>query len=91
MSVKNVTLSSGVEGLFIENQRFNTTLISFNFYMPLEKKKVAANALLPFILTSCSKAYPDFSRLNYKLNKLYGDHGNCFFKHLVWKILGNTG
>jgi len=72
MSVKNVTLSSGVEGLFIENQRFNTTLISFNFYMPLEKKRVAANALLPFILTSCSKAYPDFSRLNYKLNKLYG-------------------
>lgn len=72
MSVKNVTLSSGVEGLFIENQRFNTTLISFNFYMPLEKKRAAANALLPFILTSCGKAYPDFSRLNYKLNKLYG-------------------
>lgn len=72
MSEKTVMLSSGAEGLFIKNQRFNTTLISFNFYMPLEIQKAAANALLPFILTSCSKAYPDFSRLNYKLNKLYG-------------------
>ncbi len=72
MSEKTVTLAQGTEGLFIKNQRFNTTLISFNFYLPLEKQKVAANALLPFILTSCCKAYPDFSRLNYKLNKLYG-------------------
>ncbi len=72
MSNKIVSLAQGAEGLFIKNQRFNTTLISFNFYLPLEKQKVAANALLPFILTSCSKAYPDFSRLNYKLNKLYG-------------------
>lgn len=70
---KKITFSSeGVNGLFIENHRFNTTLVSFNFYLPLKKETVADNALLPFILTSCSKDYPDFSLLNLKLNKLYG-------------------
>ena len=72
MSEKLLQLSPGVEGLFIKNSRFNTTLISYNFYLPLTKENAALNALLPFILTSCGKNYPDFSRLNYKLAKLYG-------------------
>lgn len=72
MSVKKTQLCDGVEGVFIENSRFSTTRISFNFYMPLEKEKVAARGLLPFLLTTCSQKYPDFSKLNYKLNKLYG-------------------
>ena len=69
---KIVKLKDGVEGLFVKNERFNTTSISFNFYLPLKKETVAENALLPFILTSCSEKYPSFSALNYKLNKLYG-------------------
>lgn len=72
MSLKITPISNGVEGLFIKNDRFNTTLLSFNFYLPLKKETVAENALLPFILTTCSKQYPDFSALNYKLAKLYG-------------------
>ena len=58
--------------MFIKNQRFNTTSISFNFYLPLKKENVAENALLPFILTSSGKDYPSFSALNFKLSKLYG-------------------
>ncbi len=72
MSNKIIALNEGVEGLFIQNNRFNTTSVSFNFYLPMKKESVANNALLPFILTSCSKDYPDFSALNLKLNKLYG-------------------
>ena len=72
MSAKIITLSGGVEGLFIKNERFKTTLISFNFFLPLKKDTVALYALLPFILTSCSSKYPEFSKLNYKLSKLYG-------------------
>ena len=64
MSAKLTMLSNGVEGLFLKNSRFSTTLISFNFYLPLEREKVAQRALLPFILTTCSKKYPDFSKLN---------------------------
>ncbi len=67
-----ISLGKGVEGLFIKNGRFNTTSVSFNFYLPLAEKTVAHNALLPFVLTSGSKDYPDFTALNLKLNKLYG-------------------
>ena len=72
MSEKLIKLSDGVQGLFVRNARFKTTLVSFNIYLPLKKETVADYALLPFILTSCSKKYPDFSKLNYKLSKLYG-------------------
>ena len=72
MSEKIIKLADGVEGLFIKNERFNTTLVSCNIYLPLKKETAASFALLPFILTSCSKKYPDFSRLNYKLNRMYG-------------------
>ena len=72
MSAKITALGNGAQGVFARNERFNTTLISFNFYMPLSEETVAENALLPFVLTTCSKQYPNFSRLNYKLSKLYG-------------------
>jgi len=74
MSLKLTPISNGVEGLFISNERFNTTFISFNFYLPLKEDTVADNGLLPFILTTCSNKYQDFSKLNYKLSKLYGAH-----------------
>lgn len=72
MSAKIYNLSQGVGGMFIKNDRFNTTSISCNFYLPLKKDTVAEYALLPFILTSCGADYPDFSVLNYKLSRLYG-------------------
>lgn len=65
-------IEKGVDGLFIKTERFNTTLISFHFYMPLSRDTAAEYALLPFLMTTCSKKYPDFSKLNYKLSKLYG-------------------
>ncbi len=72
MSAKLYRLADGVDGIFVKNERFNTTSVSFNFYLPLKKETVAEYALLPFILTTCGEKYPDFSRLNYKLDKLYG-------------------
>ncbi len=72
MSGKIITLGQGIEGLFVQNSRFNTTSISYNFYLPMQQETVAQNALLPFILTASGKDYPDFSALNLKLSKLYG-------------------
>ncbi len=72
MSTKLTQIENGVEGLFVKNERFSTTLISFHFYMPLKKDSAAALSLLPFLMTTCSSKYPDFSKLNYKLSKLYG-------------------
>ena len=61
MSENKITLSNGVDGFFVKNNRFNTTLISFNFFLPLKKDTVAVNALLPFMLTTSSKKYPESS------------------------------
>lgn len=71
MLENSVALGNSAQGFFIESQRFKTTYISYNFYLPLEKENAAQFALLPFILTTCGKEYPDFSKLNFKLNKLY--------------------
>ena len=70
--MKLVNIADGVSGLFIENNRFSTTHISVNLYLPLKKETLAVNALLPFVLSSCSAEYPDFSALNLRLNELYG-------------------
>lgn len=72
MSYKNFRISNGADGIFVENTRFNTTVISLNFYLPLKAETIAANALLPYVLTSCSEEYPDYSKLNLKLSMLYG-------------------
>ncbi len=65
-------IADGISGLFVENSRFSTTHISVNMYLPLNTDDIAANALLPYILSSCSAKYPDFSSLNLKLAQLYG-------------------
>ncbi len=72
MSYKSFKISNGADGIFVENTRFNTTVISMNFYLPLSADRIAENALLPYVLTSCSEEYPDYSALNLKLNMLYG-------------------
>ncbi len=72
MSAQLTPIANGVQGIFHKTDRFSTTLISFHFYMPLNKATAAGYSLLPFLMTTCSSKYPDFSRLNYKLSKLYG-------------------
>jgi len=59
-------IADNAECLFVRSNRFNTTLVSFNFYLPLSKDTVAP------VLTTCGKEYPDFSKLNFKLSRLYG-------------------
>ena len=60
-----VKIAEGVEGIFIENNRFNTTLISLNFYMPLKSETISANTLLTYVLSTCSG----------KFGGLYATHG----------------
>ncbi len=66
-----INIAPGVDLLFIQNDRFKTERISVNFYLPLQKDKMAQRSLLPQILTSESAAYPDFTALNRKLCSLY--------------------
>ena len=65
-------IAKGVQTLFLPNNAFNTTLVSFNFYLPLNKETVSRNALLPELISTCSADYPDYLKLNYRLSDLYG-------------------
>lgn len=69
---EKISISNGVDMLYISNKRFHTTLVSFNFYLPISKENVSVYALLTSILTTCSAKYRDFRELNLALNRLYG-------------------
>lgn len=70
-------LGNKAEGRFIYSDRFNTTFISFHFYLPLDADTMTEDALLPYLITSCSKDYKSFTELNTKLLKLYGAELGC--------------
>lgn len=72
MSVSLCNLLEGVDGLHLKDDRFNTTLITFNFYLPIAKQTVAETALLPFVLSSCCEEYKSTVLLNRRLCELYG-------------------
>ena len=67
MSVSLCNLLEGVDGLHLKDDCFNTTLITFNFYLPIEKQTVAETALLPFVLSSCCEEYKSTVLLNRRL------------------------
>ena len=70
--MKPVVVTNGVDGLCVKNNRFNTTLVSFNFYLPLSSEEMSVNAILPYVLTSCSDKYKTYTELIMALNMLYG-------------------
>lgn len=98
MVYKTENLAKGVNGLFIKNDRFNTTLISFNFYTPLSSTSAGENALLTSLLSTCSNQYPDFAKLNYELNRLYGAKleagvekvGDCLLLRIAVSVINDN-
>ena len=72
MKEQIVNLGNGVDALFIKNDRFNSTLLSFHFFVPLNAETIEKNALLPFLLSSCTEEYKDYTALNIRLLELYG-------------------
>ncbi len=70
--LESIQIADRISGLWIQNDRFSTTHISINLYLPLKNETLAVNALLPYVLSSCCAEYPDFSALNLRLSELYG-------------------
>lgn len=98
MSVTVFDLAKGVQGYYIKNERFNTTLLSYNFYIPLNKEDMATNSLLVYLLTSCSEKYRDYIGLNLRLLELYGADlscsatkcGDCFHIKVAVSVINNN-
>ncbi len=62
----------GVEFLGVHDEKFKTARMSVHLLLPMEQKEASANALLPFLLSRASRAYPDFTKLGQRLAELYG-------------------
>lgn len=56
----------------INIEKFNTSRISVNLVLNLERETVTANALVAFLLRKGCGMYPDFTALNLRLDELYG-------------------
>lgn len=72
IGIEQRLLCGGVNFRSIRDTKFKTVRISVHFMLPLEKQTVAANALLPFLMSRASRQYPDFTKLNQRLAELYG-------------------
>lgn len=70
--VEQNTLHDGVHFRSVRNTKFKTFRISVNFLLPLQRETAAANALLPFLLSRCTREYPDFTLMSQKMASLYG-------------------
>lgn len=64
-------IANGVEGCYIKSNKFKTSSISVNMFIPADEKAVSAYSLLYLILTDSTKDYPDYTSLNKALKNLY--------------------
>lgn len=70
--MEKIQIAEKAQALFIKNERFKTTRITVNFYLPLENEYYSELAMLPFFLTSCCASQPTPAELSCYLNELYG-------------------
>lgn len=56
----------------IKDDRFKSSGIYVNIYLPLKKENTSVNAVLANVLSSSCKKYPNMNSLNRKLSMLYG-------------------
>ena len=70
--LKRVQIAEGVYFNTIFDNRFKTSRIAVTMLVGLDKDKVAANAIVPNILTRSCKAYPTYFEFSQKLDMLYG-------------------
>lgn len=65
------TIADGVRLCTVQTDKFKSAVISVTLAMPMTGS-LSANALLIKVLRHSCKKYPDFVRLNKKLDELYG-------------------
>lgn len=71
-NLKRVQIADGVYFNTIFDDRFKTSRIAVTMLVGLNKDTVAANAIVPNILTRSCEQYPTFLDLSKRLNMMYG-------------------
>ena len=70
-NLKRIALSTGVHLNFVENDRYKTNFITFNFVTPLNRVTASYNTVLSRVLTRGCEKYPSQLMLNRALDELY--------------------
>ena len=65
-------ISNGVEGVYVPCEKFKKSVLSVSFFMPLDKITATGNSLLSGLLTRGTKEYDNYTKINARLNELYG-------------------
>lgn len=66
------SLGDGVRCLVLPDERFKTSRLSVVLLLPLKEETVSEYAILPFLMRRGCAAYPEYTALQKKLNRLYG-------------------
>lgn len=65
-------IKSGISAHYIETSKFKTNLIACFFTVPLDRKTITYNAIIPAILRRGTKNLPTMRDISVKLEELYG-------------------
>lgn len=72
MQPESFAPAPGIRCLCLRDGRFKTARVTAALLLPLREETAAGYAILPFLLRRGCAAYPDFTALNRRLNRLYG-------------------
>lgn len=72
MDVVKKDLAAGIALTAIQTNKFKSAALSLTFLTPLDAKRAAANALVPYILRRGCEAYPTMGAVSARLEELYG-------------------
>lgn len=72
-----VKINNRVNLITEENKKFKTFTVSFYFHNELDEKTASEYSLLPYVLKSGSKGYPDMTAVSNALEALYGGMFDC--------------
>ena len=68
---KRISVLPGVHLNFVENDRYKTNFITFDFLTPLNRVNASYNTVLARVLTRGCEKYPSQLMLNRALDELY--------------------
>lgn len=77
MSEKQFEIKEGIKAHLIKTDLFKTNLICIMLTMPLERKNVTKNALIPFLLRRGTNNFKSLVEINKKLEEMYGASYDC--------------
>ncbi len=77
MSIKTFDIKEGIKAHLIKTNLFKTNLICITLTVPIRRKDVTKNALIPFLLKRGTISLKDQYEINKKLEEMYGATYDC--------------